>query len=216
MNQELLAADEARDIAICGRPLFEASSTRFASEGAHDPTPVHYFVLEELFKHYHFTDQTRLLDVGCGTGRVLAYFLEQGFPGTATGVEIDPVLAHRCASWANTHGNLNAESRSVLELPLRSFTDYFLFNPFDSIILMQFLNKLEREARQTITLIHLSDNGESINYWGREGWRRLAEGWVQDHDGLRAYDHPQHYSVWEYDPKSTVTLPFRLDLPFED
>ena len=47
---DLLAADAARDIALCGRSLGEVAPVHpgLASAGAHEPTPTPYFVLEEL------------------------------------------------------------------------------------------------------------------------------------------------------------------------
>lgn len=48
-KDQLFAADEQRDIALCGRSLAEPGTTRFAKQGAHDPTPTPYFILEDLF-----------------------------------------------------------------------------------------------------------------------------------------------------------------------
>ena len=68
-KQSLLAEDERRDIAACGRSLACSRPAARSAEGAHEPT---YFVLDELFSHLAFSEGSQLLDVGCGTGRVLA------------------------------------------------------------------------------------------------------------------------------------------------
>lgn len=97
-KDQLMAADEARDIATCGCSLMRLANTRFANAGAHDPTPTPYFVLEELFGRFELGPDSHVLDVGCGMGRVLAYFAEAGLPGRMTGIELDPALAQFASS----------------------------------------------------------------------------------------------------------------------
>ncbi|WP_350454062.1 class I SAM-dependent methyltransferase [Slackia heliotrinireducens] len=199
-KQDLIAADAARDIAVCGQSLSAWQPTSHADKGAHDPTPTFYFVLEELFAHVAFSEESHLLDVGCGSGRVLAYFLEQGFPGRATGVELDANLARRCRAWTSRFPSVDVVEGDVLDLPFADYTDFYLFNPFDTFVLERFIPKVEREATGAVTVIHMSDNGETYSYLGRPGWQRLAEGRIRTHAGIAAYESPQHYTVWRFEP----------------
>lgn len=204
-KSQLLAADEQRDLAVCGSSLAEPGPTGFADQGAHDPTPTPYFILEALFADFDLTHDSHLLDVGCATGRVLAYFAGMGKPGRATGVELDPALAAATASWAQKFPQLSVVNASVLDIPLAHYTHYYLFNPFDTNILTEFLAKLESEAQRPITLIHASDNGETYFYAGRDGWSLLRQGSFQNYRTARGrtfafYDYPQHFSVWRFVP----------------
>ena len=113
---DLLAFEEQLDHSICGTSLNDQDETRLAEEGAHDPTPTHYFVLEHLFKHFSFDEDSRLLDVGCGIGRVLAFFVLQGFPGNATGIELDPELASSTAAWASRSSFSVSQSARALRI----------------------------------------------------------------------------------------------------
>ena len=191
----------ARDMAACGRSLAAPESTRFADEGAHDPTASHYFVLDKLFAYFGLSADSHLLDVGCGAGRVLAYFAQAGCPGKVTGVELDPVLAAGAQQVAAKHPQAQVKQGSVLDIDLSKYTCFYLFNPFDTYVLLQFLDKLEREGVRSeecpIVLAHMSDNGENYNYMGRPGWSLKAEGWIHQHEGLPVFDHSQHWSVWE-------------------
>lgn len=202
---DLFAADAARDVAMCGRSLDDATSARrgLADAGAHDPTPTPYFVLDELLAPLDLTASDHLLDVGCGTGRVLAYAAAQ-LPCRATGVELDPRLAAAAAAWTAPRERLSVIAGSVLDIPLTPYTHFYLFNPFDTPVLVRFLDKLEREVRHPVTLIHLSDNGESYAYLGRPGWHLMRTGAIQTYQApsgqhIQVYDFPQHYSIWGFD-----------------
>lgn len=197
-----MAADETcdlqRDLQICGRSLEGDERSRFAAQGAHSPTPTPYAVLGDLLGPLGLTDDSHLLDVGCGRGRVLAFFVGEGLSGRITGVELDPALAAEAAAWSRRYDNVEVLCGSVLELDLSGFTHVYLFNPFDTPVLREFLDRLERSARAPVTLVHMSDNGEWVAYLGRRGWSVLREGVVElpGEEG----DCPQHFSVRKFDP----------------
>ena len=200
---DLVAWESALDVATCGVDLAAEEETRFKALGAHDPTPTHYFVLEEVFAHFAFDKRTRLLDVGCGAGRALAYFLHEGFPGHATGIELDPDLAAFAGSWAHRHPNLTVLQGNVLDADLGKYTDFYLFNPFDAGVLQQFIAAIEAQVTHPCTVVHMSDNGDTWWYVGRDGWTEIASGEIQRFRNARGYtvkmyENPQHYTVWRY------------------
>ena len=206
---DFLRHEEQIDRSVCGRSLEEPYRSRFEDDGAHDPTPTPYFVLEELFAYFDFHEGSHLLDVGCGTGRVLAHFLREGLPGRATGVELDPWLAQFAQTWTKGHPQLEVISGSALDLDLSPYTCFYLFNPFDQGVLQQFIEQVEAQVAHPVTLIHMSDNGDTWRYVGRSGWSEVASGEFQDYRDeqghrSRVYDWPQHYTVWHYDGTNAV------------
>lgn len=167
------------------------------ARAAHAPTPSPRFVLEELLGGLDdLDDASHLLDVGCGEGAVLAYFVEAGLPGRVTGVELDPALAARAAERVAGAGRARVVAGSALDLPLGGYTHLYLFNPFDTPVLGALLDRLERQATGPVTLVHMSDNGEWPAYLGRTGWEVLREGTLRlpGEEG----DCPQHYTVRRY------------------
>ena len=188
------------DASLVGVSLHEEGQTSFAAHGAHDPTSSHYFVLKQLFSRFNFTEESHLLDVGCGLGRVLAFFHEQQYPGKATGVEIDKSLALQAEHWAQRFPELSVICSNVLTLSLRPYTHMYLFNPFDSRILVQFLNNVERDVTHPLELIHMSDNGETYYFAERPCWHLVEQGEFQRIEDVVAFQHPQHWSKWAYTP----------------
>lgn len=200
---DLIERDIAIDLATCGISLADERETRFMVQGAHDASPTFYFVLEELFGHFSFTEHSHLLDVGCSTGRVLAHFLRMGYPGEVTGVELDPELAGIAASWSKDKPNVHVVQGSALDLDLNRYTDLYLFNPFAPWVLQKFLAAIEQQVCHPITVVHMADNGDTWQYVGRQGWTEKASGTIESFRNARgypikAYDNPQHYSVWHY------------------
>ena len=192
--------DAQRDLAVAGRSLERVERTRHAAAGAHDPTATPYFVLEDLLGGLDLSTDSHLLDVGCGAGRVLAYFVGAGLPGRVTGVELDAQLAAEAEAWSRRYPQMRVIAGSVLDLPLADYTHIYLFNPFDTPVLAALLDKLEREATGPVTLVHMSDNGEWPVYLGRSGWTVLRESSFElpGEDG----DCPQHATVRRFVPKT--------------
>jgi SAM-dependent methyltransferase len=200
---DLLARDEDIDRAVCGVSLATFAPTQAADSGAHDAAPTPYCVLEELFSQLSFDAGSHLLDVGCSTGRVLAFFVRAGLLGRASGVELDAQLAEAARAWTARHPQLQVHCGSVLDLDLSVYTHFYLFNPFDADTLDRFIAAVERQARRPCVVIHMSDNGDTWHYEGRPGWRELASGRIQHYSPqpgarIKLFDYPQHYTIWHY------------------
>ena len=168
------------------------------------PRPRRTSCSTSLFSHVGFDKDSHLLDVGCGTGRVLAY-VASCLPGRATGIELDGVLVARVRAWAQRYPRLDVRCGNVLDEPLAPYTHFYLFNPFDTEVLVKFLDKVEAEATRPVTLIHMSDNGERYAYLGRPGWTLEHEGSIQvcraeDGSLTPVYGCPQTWAIWTYVP----------------
>lgn len=101
---------------------------------------------------------------------MLSFFIQSKLSGHATGIELDPDIAEYARNWSRRFTNVDVLCGSALETPLVPYTHLYLFNPFDTNVLMRFIMKIENEVRRPITLIHMSDNGETYSYIGRTGW----------------------------------------------
>ena len=116
-----------------------------------------------------------------------------------------PDLARFTASWTRGFANLDVIEGSAVDVPLAEYTHFYLFNPFDTVVLLDFLAAVEAQATRPVMLAHMSDNGETYFYIGRAGWSLVREGEFQKHPDSRGrmfsvYEHPQHYSIWRFEP----------------
>ena len=115
--------------------------------GAHGPCPTEERALERLFAN-PAPAYPVLVDVGCGGGRVLAWWLRQGLgEKTLVGLEIQQSLA-AWSRWRFRHHPtvriLTGDAvHMVDQLPLQP-TLFYLFNPFDASTLRFFLHALRR------------------------------------------------------------------------
>ena len=192
--EELFAADARRDVGICGCSLAQPGPSRFEKDHAHEPTPTPYFILEDLFS-----------DLGFPMIRICSTWVAGRGACWRISRELDPDLARFTASWTRGFASLDVIEGSAVDVPLAEYTHFYLFNPFDTVVLLDFLAAVEAQATRPVMLAHMSDNGETYFYIGRAGWSLVREGEFQKHPDSRGrmfsvYEHPQHYSSWRFEP----------------
>ncbi len=85
------------DVRFGGRFLGGGEPTRFAHLHARDVANSDYQAMAEVFAHAPITDDSVIVDVGCGKGRVLNFLLGQGVKCDIIGIEIDPNVARATA-----------------------------------------------------------------------------------------------------------------------
>jgi SAM-dependent methyltransferase len=108
-------------------------------------TAADYYMLRRLFSPeagIEVRPDDVLVDVGCGKGRVLNFWLDQGWTNRIVGVELNPELAEwtrrRLAPWPNVEIVCADATKHV---PTDG-TIFFLFNPFGERLLRQFKDSL--------------------------------------------------------------------------
>ena len=62
-----------------------------------------------------------------------------------------------------------------------------------------------RKVPRPVTLIHMSDNGDTWWYLGRPGWSEVASGEFQHYLSasgrcVPVYQAPQHWTAWCFEP----------------
>jgi SAM-dependent methyltransferase len=122
-------------------------------------TSTEYDHLDELFRRARIqVDRTDVLvDIGCGMGRVINYWLARGYGNRIVGLELDPDVAdsvrRRTKSWPNV-AILTGDA--VDNLP-EDGTIFYAFNPFDAAVMSRLKARMEASPvgkRGAVLLYH--------------------------------------------------------------
>ena len=117
---------------------------------------VSYYLLEKLLIAFRkFSDNTSIVDLGCGKGRVMVVAAHFGFI-SVTGIDFAKELCEQARSnMENVEKKFpdlkwNVICKNVLSYDITSNDSvFFMFNPFTKDILEKFLQKLEQSLIDT-------------------------------------------------------------------
>jgi len=114
--------------------------------GIHDTASTDYEALPEIFENAVDSSDV-LVDIGCGKGRVINWWLSRGYTNEMFGIEIDPNVArdaaHRLRKWPNVHIICGD---AIDSLPEKG-TVFYLFNPFNE----KWVNSFKSRAGDLVT-----------------------------------------------------------------
>ena len=144
--------DGMRDRRICGVSLSKRRDTNI--EGGNHYAPTCYWNLDEVFKKTKFTEEDHLADIGCGKGRVLAWWLGKKLPSKATGIELDPYVAGVAKKWLKRYPEERVRliEGDALKQDYDEYTIIYIFRPFAKEFLIRFLERLEAQLTHPVRL----------------------------------------------------------------
>jgi hypothetical protein len=103
-------------------------------------TMVHtdYHVLRDIFAQVPVAKNDVLVDIGCGEGRVLNFWLSQGWKNPMIGIEVVEAVAEQTRKRYRQYPNVSIVTGDALaNLPYNG-TLFFLYNPFSEKMVAQF------------------------------------------------------------------------------
>jgi hypothetical protein len=120
-----------------------AYASPFSHLGANDSNNSDYGVLEQIFASRVRADDV-LVDVGCGKGRVLNWWLSKGYGKKIYGLEIDPAIAAATAARLRRHRNVTVLAGDAIANIPADATLFYLFNPFDAAVMARFRDRVRQ------------------------------------------------------------------------
>ena len=125
-----------------GRPLAGTIKTRYADLGARDTTNADYGDLRLLFAAADVQPDDVIVDVGCGKGRALNWFLGHHPGHRIIGIELDPGICARTAWRLRRHRRVTVICGDASAIVPPDGTLFYLFNPFDRTATIRFRDAL--------------------------------------------------------------------------
>jgi SAM-dependent methyltransferase len=122
--------------------------TRHAHLGAHDVGNAEYDELGRLFANVDVRPDDVIVDVGCGKGRAINWFLSEYPENRIYGIELEPDVCERTARRLRRYPNVTILCGDATELLPEDGTLFYLFNPFDESVMARFAEALLRSSKE--------------------------------------------------------------------
>jgi hypothetical protein len=130
----------------------------FASLGAFKTQSVEYLQLKALFQraNLRITADDVLVDIGCGKGRVINYWLMTGHRNRMVGIEIDDDIASQARHRLQKYSNVTILSGDAVTLFPAEGTIFYLWNPFRAEVMDRFKSRLIEVCGQrgNVTIVY--------------------------------------------------------------
>lgn len=124
-----------------GMILSGSIPSKHKHSGAIETTNSEYEVLEKIFSG-QITRQSVLVDIGCGKGRVINYWLQRGLTNRIYGIELDRNIAARTAKRFSKHSNVSILTGDAVGHIPPDGTIFYMYNPFDARNVMRLEKRL--------------------------------------------------------------------------
>lgn len=125
-----LAQETYMDLRYGGRLLYGNETSAFKHLGAHDVYHTDYAVMPLIFDQADIGPADVLVDVGCGKGRVINYWLSRHPDNRIIGLELDPALAAAAAERFAARTNVEIKAGDAVDNLPAEGTVFYFYNPF--------------------------------------------------------------------------------------
>jgi len=162
--------DSYLDLRYSGKLLKGNLKTSYKHLGANDVYHTKYCVMPLIFKFIRISKGDVLVDVGCGKGRIINYWLSKNFKNKIIGLELDPEVAKQTAKQFSKWKNVSIiEGDAISNLPSEG-TIFYFYNPFTEKIVEQFEEVLSVMFKdKPIKIIYY--NPKSIHIFCNSKWK---------------------------------------------
>ena len=135
--------------------------TKYRDKGAVDTVNSDYVAIARLCAGSIRPDDV-LVDVGCGKGRVIRWWIGQGFQNRIIGIELDPSVAHRTRRRFSRFPNIEILAGDAVDLIPSNGTVFYLYHPFHRAKMREFQSKLVKVSNDISNVRILYNNCKYI------------------------------------------------------
>lgn len=156
------------DLIYSGKPL--GRIVKPAQQDYYHTESTDYAILSYCFGKLKIDLSDVLVDVGCGMGRVISWWLKR-YPNEIIGVEYNKELAERVRDNFSKFSNVTVICGDILDHMPSNGTVFYLFNPFNASIMHLFEDRLRSLlcGIKQITIVYVNckhaDVFENSPFW---------------------------------------------------
>ncbi|TYQ16262.1 UNVERIFIED_CONTAM: Dimethyladenosine transferase (rRNA methylation) [Acetivibrio alkalicellulosi] len=157
------------DIKYSHRLLNGNKKSPYKKLGANDTYHTDYMAMPLIFEQISINPDDVLVDVGCGKGRVINFWLSKGYNNKIIGLELDPDIAKETAAQFLSRKNVQIIcGDAIANLPYEGTVFYF-YNPFTEWKVMEFERKMTSISEsKKVKIIYY--NPKSLHVFKNENW----------------------------------------------
>jgi SAM-dependent methyltransferase len=130
--------------------------TSYKEQGANNTESIHYGVLRHLFRQIPVRPEDVLVDVGCGKGRVVGWWVTAGYRNQIIGVELDPRVATATAARFAGVSNVRVIAGDIIANFPAEGNVFWLYNPFDLGVMRDFRDRLKQVGRTHARIVYFN------------------------------------------------------------
>lgn len=181
----------ALDVRYARRLLGGDLPSRFGRLGAQAVHHTSYAILNLIFAVAKPRTDDVLVDVGCGKGRVVIYWLHRNYGRRIVGLEIDPDIAARTARQFRRFPNVEIiPGDAIINIP-NDGTFFYLYNPFTEEKVVEFESRIAAlPSRGHIRVIYYNPNFLEVFRTDRWARRVVQLNGVLDRGTLKRFCFP--------------------------
>jgi len=160
--------DNILDLKYSGRPLHGNLKSPYKHMGANDTYHTDYSVMPIIFRQISIAPEDVLVDVGCGKGRIINFWLSRNLNNNIYGLELDPAIAQATAEQYTSRNNVNIIPGDAVQNLPKEGTLFYFYNPFSEFKVREFEERLRNFPQNNIRVIYY--NPKSIHVFDNEYW----------------------------------------------
>ena len=129
--------------------------SQYTHLGSSWTTNTDYGIMPQLFDG-RIKDADVLVDVGCGKGRIINWWLDRGYKNKIVGIDLDDELAERIRRRLKRYDNVRIVTGNALDSLPPDGTVFYLYSPFSPEVFAQFRDRLweQYHHRGDVTVIY--------------------------------------------------------------
>ncbi len=160
-----------------------------------------YVYLKRIFSFIRLDETDKVLDVGCGKGRVFAFFIKEKYPCRIDGIEHNADVAKIAQEWTAKCPQIRVIVGDAFLADFNQYTVLTLSRPFFWHTYCEFVEKLEEKLTHPIAMLSWHEDPRVWKFIKvRPGWHIVHHEFTNRIHGLFLGPCPQPFTVWTYDP----------------